>query len=99
MKLSELEPRWIHSNLFVFKCPCCRKVWLTCKTVAMTRQETWDILKAGLGDDWNQIVVPPSPEATWTVSGDFPSTTSVVKSIDASASGHWHGFITNGEIA
>jgi len=68
----------------------------------MTRQETWNILRSGLGEDWNQIVVPPSPETQWSISNNVPrgfaDNISVTPSIDASASGHWHGFITNGEI-
>lgn len=98
MKLIELEPRWIHENLFIFRCPHCQDIWLTCKTAAMTRRETWEILENGLGDNWNQIVVPPNPEAIWRVSGIFPDSVTVHPSIDASASGHWHGFITNGEL-
>ncbi len=97
VKLTELEPRFIHPNLFVFKCPHCQKVWLTCKNVAMTRRETWDVLKLGLGDDWNELVVPPRPETAWSWKGEFGNMT-VTPSIDASPSGHWHGHITDGEI-
>jgi hypothetical protein len=92
--------------MFVFRCPHCQKVFLTCKNVEMTRQVTWDILKNGLGKDWNEVVVPPKPEIAWTITGTrpsdpseaFPDNLTVTPSIDASASGHWHGFITNGEI-
>jgi hypothetical protein len=64
----------------------------------MTRQESWEILKAGLGDDWNEIVVPPKPEFAWSIDRPDFETMNVTPSIDASASGHWHGFIRNGEI-
>jgi len=33
----------------------------------------------------------------WTRTGDDFSSMSITPSIDASESGHWHGFITNGE--
>lgn len=106
MRLSELGPRWVHPNIFVFRCPHCRNVFLTCKNVEMTRQQTWDALEAGLGEAWNEIVVPPKPEMAWSISGTAPSdpqqafaeNVTVTPSIDASASGHWHGFITKGEI-
>lgn len=98
MKLVDLKPRWIHPHIFIFRCPHCEKVWLTCKDIALSWQETWDLLKAGLGDTWNEVVVPPKPECAWKIEGTFPETTTVTPSIDASASGHWHGFITNGEI-
>ena len=35
----------------------------------------------------------------WTRTGDTFDTLTLSPSIDASASGHWHGFITNGEIS
>ena len=44
-------------------------------------------------------VVSCRPTCAWTRSGDDFETLSVQPSIDASASGHWHGFITNGNIA
>ena len=43
-------------------------------------------------------VVDCRPDIAWARTSDDFSTMSVTPSIDASASGHWHGFITNGEI-
>ena len=38
-------------------------------------------------------------ERVWTISGgETFENLSLTPSVDASASGHWHGFITNGEI-
>lgn len=37
-------------------------------------------------------------EGKWRISGQFPDTTTLDPSIDASASGHWHGTISNGEV-
>ncbi len=106
MRLTELEPRWIHPNLFVFKCPCCQSVLLTCRNVQMTRKEQFALYEREFGEHWNLLVVPSNPEATWSISGSVPTDTkaafvtdlTVTPSIDASASGHWHGHITNGEI-
>jgi hypothetical protein len=106
MRLVELEPRWIHPNLFVFKCPHCREVFLSCKNASMTHREQREVFEQEFGADWNTMVVPCKPEQSWSISGSVPIDTkaafitdlSVTPSIDASASGHWHGFITNGEI-
>lgn len=98
MTLTELEPRWITPDMFIFRCPHCQKVWLSAKRVKMTRSQVWDALRTALGDQWNEIAVPPKPEALWVMSNDYFESMSVGPSIDASASGHWHGFIKNGMI-
>lgn len=43
-------------------------------------------------------VVDCRADYAWNMIGEDFATMSVTPSIDASASGHWHGFITNGEI-
>lgn len=43
-------------------------------------------------------VVGCNPERAWTRSGHDFATMSVTPSIDGSASGHWHGHITSGQI-
>jgi len=106
MRLTELEPRWIHPNVFVFKCPHCREVYLTCKNVQMENREQRELFEREFGDSWNEIVVPMRAETSWSISGTRPANPNaafvedltVTPSIDASPSGHWHGFITNGEI-
>ena len=106
MKLTELEPRWIHPNLFVFLCPHCRNALLTCKNVQMTWKGQYAIFEKEFGDDWPPLVVLASPEYAWSISGTVPADMdaafitdlTVTPSIDASASGHWHGFIIKGEI-
>lgn len=97
MHLSELSPRWIRPDFPIFKCPCCRDKWLTAKTHIMTREELWDILEEALGSDWNLVTIPPSLTSTWTITGNLLDIT-IHPSIDASASGHWHGWIKNGLV-
>lgn len=42
---------------------------------------------------------PPSPDhLLWQRTGDTYETMTLSPSIDASASGHWHGHIQNGEV-
>lgn len=43
-------------------------------------------------------VVSCRPDIAWTRQGDDFDSMSIQPSIDASASGHWHGHITAGEI-
>jgi antirestriction protein len=98
VKLSELEPHWIHPNVFVFHCPHCREVWLTCKNIAMKSQEQFDLFEKTFGDEWNMFVVPASESYAWNIQGSDFNSMSVSPSVDASASGHWHGHIMNGEV-
>jgi hypothetical protein len=97
VKLIDLEPRWIHPNVFAFRCPHCRKDFLTIKNVQMGNREQYDLYEREFGTDWNLSVVPCNPETKWSISGAVENMT-VTPSVDASNSGHWHGFITNGEI-
>lgn len=101
MLLAELEPRWIHPNVFVFLCPHCRKDFLSCKNAEMSQRDQWALFEKEFGEDWNTLVVPMNPDTVWTISSTEPGdkeTLTVTPSIDASASGHWHGHITNGVI-
>lgn len=98
MKLRELEPRWIHPNLFVFLCPHCKQDLLTCKNIYISDQDQYDIYEKAFGPDWNMRIVPCRADFSWTIGGTFPDDLTVTPSIDASPSGHWHGFIRNGEI-
>lgn len=43
-------------------------------------------------------VVPCRRGFAWSRVGDDFRSMSITPSLDASASGHWHGFITNGEV-
>ncbi len=106
MKLIDLEPRWIHEHLFVFLCPHCQEFYLTCKDVEMSMSEQEELYEKVFGEKWNQMIVPAKESFSWTLSysrpmqynAAFPTNMTVIPSIDASASGHWHGHITNGEI-
>lgn len=102
MKLTELEPRWVHEHVFVFRCPHCRNTWLSCKTAAMSIKEQFEHFRAAnlepAGPKY--AIVPMREECAWQLTDgnrDF-ATMTLSPSIDASASGHWHGYITNGEI-
>ena len=96
MRLIELKPKWI-SDLYTFHpevkfgvtflCPHCRKQRLAI---------FFDNPIGGI----NHTYYLPKPQngRYWGRSGETFETLSLTPSIDASQSGHWHGFITNGEV-
>lgn len=103
MRLVGLKPRWamdadivvggqiFHSEnragmAVSFDCPCgCRG------TDRETRLCVWfaNPIDGGLPTDDGKL---------WNRTGDTFETLTLTPSIDASAFGHWHGFITAGEI-
>jgi len=97
VKLTELAPRWFriadldHVGL-TFNCPHCRtqRLGVVFHHAGRELVENASILARHGAADENHI---------WNLVGaeDFNSLT-LTPSIDASASGHWHGFITNGEV-
>lgn len=97
MKLTELDPRWLGENMFTFLCPHCKGIRLSCKNVVMSNDDQYELFEKEFGENWNMIMVPCDDKCAWTFSGKDFNTISVTPSLDASKSGHWHGFITNGE--
>lgn len=98
MKLTELNPRWWAFEAagprvgLSFDCPHCRIERLA---VAFHHRgheaiEDASILAHHYNGNGGYI---------WTLNGqdDF-ATLTLTPSIDASRTGHWHGFITNGEV-
>jgi hypothetical protein len=79
---------------------------LTCKRVPMTRTAQCELWKDQF--DWDQeyqeaewgsvTVILCKPECAWTMSTSDFETMTVTPSIDASAAGHWHGYLAAGEI-
>lgn len=74
---------------------------LTCMAEPTPMRIQRDVAEKMFGDD-DFCVVPCNELSAWTISGGIASavfdTMTVTPSLDASASGNWHGFITNGEI-
>jgi hypothetical protein len=106
MKLTELNPRWFKSDNgalhgFTFECPHCREVRLGVNTTVdgarlMHEHLALDFL---LPENVKQFDVPPKEGHAWTMTGNDFSDITISPSINAEASGHWHGFIKNGEIS
>lgn len=102
MRLKDLSPRWLayggnaRAGL-AFLCPCCRATWLSCGFVAMKISDQSIAVEDAMDDGDALPIVPFRQGFAWKRAGDTFETMTVTPSIDASASGHWHGFITNGE--
>jgi hypothetical protein len=104
MRLTDLEPHWLTPDMFIFRNPTGGRDWLTCKRVAMSNNDqhriVWgDYMDPTTKTEWvGKSVVLTTPDCAWVFNGNDFGTLTVTPSIDASASGNWHGFITNGEI-
>lgn len=101
MKLIDLDPIWLSPDVFMFKNPTGGNDWLTCKSVPMSRREQAALVYKNnpqCNEDNDQHMVLSKPDCTWSFTGNDFATLTVTPSIDASASGNWHGWITNGEI-
>lgn len=93
MRLSELNPRWfVFENGgprvgLTFDCPHCRTQRLG---VVFHRRGHEAI------DD--TYIRAHSSENVWTLDGDALDNLTLSPSVDASAHGHWHGFVRRGEV-
>lgn len=102
MKLTDLNPRWVaaenrHGMGIAFSCPHCKEIrlavffanpidggaaWTGKAHLAETH---------GLEDHHVGVIL-------WQRTGETFETISLTPSIDTSHFGHWHGYVTNGEI-
>jgi Family of unknown function (DUF6527) len=96
-KLIDLDPRWFVLEEggprvgMSFLCPHCKKerLGILFHHSGRGEMERQYILAHTHGDP-NRFI--------WDLTGDDFTTLTLSPSIDASRSGHWHGFITNGEV-
>lgn len=48
---------------------------------------------------WGSVtVILCKPDCAWTIDSQDFETLTVTPSVDASAAGHWHGFLTAGQV-
>ena len=93
MRLVELEPRWfvLHDGGqrvgFTFQCPHCKNVRLG----VAVHDEGKRIIQEQESD-------AHGPGTVWKMLGTDFHDLSLIPSVDASAFGHWHGMLTNGEV-
>ena len=95
MKFSELDPRFLILETggpkvgVTFECPHCRDQRLA---ILFHHSGNEAI------EDSYIMARAPSTNHIWAMTGDSFDAMSFSPSIDASSSGHWHGFITNGQV-
>lgn len=106
MRLADLDPHWLVKDGarvgFMFKSPKLESGYFqSCFVVPMPKRDQFALFKEAMGDD-DYLVQPCKPEFAWTIAGGIAAasfeTITVTPSLDGSAGGLWHGFITNGEI-
>lgn len=98
MRLTDLNPRWLSPDVFVFRSPAGAGNLITCKRVPMSSSDQYALIYEKNPDLKGQCVVMTVPDMAWKFEGNDFETLTVTPSLDASRSGNWHGFITNGEI-
>lgn len=102
MKLTELEPRWFTRDDvpgydgITFLCPHCKVIRLGVPfhqdgNRLMHEHQLLEL-------DHPELHVASKPGDEWGMTGSTFEDISLTPSVDASASGHWHGHITNGEV-
>lgn len=108
MRLTDLEPRWFSKGDSTgiagisFLCPHCRVSRLG---VLVDHSAPHVVAVPGDAD----ITHTPHNEEVWQITGDAPTfdglnhggfdNVTLTPSVDSSKFGHWHGFITNGNIS
>jgi len=113
MKLIDLKPRWFdvpgvgtNRDGVTFFCPCdkCRAgvpvrlgIQFANPIEGHTLPPMTDSDKLRHVHDLGTFDVPPG--TLWQRTGETFETLTLSPSVDASKSGHWHGHVTNGEIA
>ena len=98
MKLTDLDPVWLSPNVFMFRNPTGGEDWLTCKNIPLSTKEQAALIWKDNPSFKEENIVLSRDDFAWSFNGNDFSTLTVTPSIDASASGNWHGFIINGEI-
>lgn len=105
MKLIDLDPRWIVAPFrvgFIFRSPINRDWWQSCFINSPARREQWALIQRAINDPEDHNFQACTQGTQWQILGGIDRARfeilSVTPSIDGSAGGFWHGFITNGEI-
>jgi len=113
MRLTDLEPRWFSVGGTTgiagisFVCPHCKALGMVNPARLGVRIDhaTPHIISVSYDHDITHV---PKSEQVWQITGDAPTfdgeihggfdSISLTPSVDSSKSGHWHGFVKNGEI-
>ncbi len=82
---------------FLFLCPHCKVTTLYCAVVGLGAKEQMQLINKAFPKNGGDVVLAKDGLA-WKITGSMAfDAMTVTPSIDASASGHWHGWIKEGE--
>ena len=105
MRLIDLSPRWFDVpgrggaiDGVSFLCPHCQKVRLAVQFTPMGVDATL-AAAAPAGFPGHEPVLIPLVGLVWTRTGETFDVLTLSPSVDASASGHWHGFVQQGQAS
>jgi hypothetical protein len=74
--------------------------WLNCELVLFDRPADPDGIASKFGINYDAVAFGRTLNMhVWNRTGDTFETMTLTPSIDGSGVGHWHGFITNGEVS
>ena len=98
MKLTDLHPHWITDEVTGLK-----MLWFDCPAHPEASEHDWVAIRVSEKPS-HQMEVPNASFPTtddykvnvWQVTGDSFENLTISPSIDMK--GHWHGFITNGQV-
>ena len=105
MRLVDLSPNWLYKGGqrvgFIFICPTKPDQSQTCFSVAMRMSEQVKVIdenfEEGFYETYAHDIQLCDKNCAWSITGEFENLT-VTPSLDGSAGGNWHGFITDGNI-
>ena len=92
IRLTDMEPAWLttgdgrHGMGVTFNCPHC------------DGNQSIGVFFANPIDGGPPAPPDVDPSPRWQRTGDTFDTLTITPSIDVSRSGHWHGFVTNGNL-
>jgi hypothetical protein len=95
MRLTDLDPGWLstadgrNGMGVTFDCPHCH---------ALGKYQKLGVWFANPVDGGTPAEPAVEPKPRWQRAGETFETLTLTPSIDASASGHWHGWITSGDV-
>lgn len=101
MKLTDLDPSWIVEGAgrngmgVMFWCPHCRDRYVGVMFANPIDRGPPPTEASRTRTDANGV---RTVEPLWQRTGETFETLTLTPSIDVSKSGHWHGFVTNGEV-
>lgn len=106
MRLTDLDPRWFDIpgvggaiDGVTFLCPHCRACRLGIQFTSIGSEPKPPMSledKLRHVHELRTFDVPPG--VVWQRTGETFETLTLTPSVDASASGHWHGFVRAGEV-